>query len=151
MSSVPKQIIDKFLEHAAGVDGVVATANVESRDVPAEVRNGACVVALWRACPALNKETGGGGDVTWEWSIRIYVALPDFESAQEDFYEVVPSMLALGQSDGLLEDLNGLGDSIYVGSLKLTDPGMEPHFEIDEGWALKELRLSVESYQPPIA
>jgi hypothetical protein len=148
--STPKQIITAFITHAAAVDGVVAAYDKESRDIPGEVREGACVVALWRACPQVVKETGEGADVTWEWAIRIYVALPDFESAQEDFYAVVPAVLALGRSHGLTVDLDAL-ENVYTGSLSVTDSGVEPHFDIEQGWAMKELRLRVESYELGIA
>jgi hypothetical protein len=148
--SVPKQIIGKFVDRAAAIDGVTFASDREDRDVPAEIRDGACVVALWRACPQVVSETGGGSDVTWEWAIRIYVSLITFDDAQESFYTIVPAVLALGQSDGLTVDLQTIGN-VYVGSLELTDTGGEPHYEIDEAWAMKELRLRIQSYQPPIA
>lgn len=149
--SIAKQIIGVFITHAAALDEIQAAVDRESRDVPAEIREGPVVVAFWRSCPQVIKETGGGSDTTWEWGIRIYVALLDFESAQEDFYAAVPAVLALAGSDALLDDLKALsvaGGHVYVGSLKLTDGGAEPHYETDEGWAMKELRLQVESYQP---
>jgi hypothetical protein len=149
--SIPKQIVGVFLEAVAALEGVVAVDDKEARDIPGEVRDGACVIGFWRACPQVNTETSGGSDITWEWSIRIYVAIaPDLEGAQEDFYALVPAVLALAQSESLLEALGALQD-VRAGTLKLTDGGLEPHFEIDEGWAMKELRLSVESYQPAIA
>lgn len=148
--STPKQIITKFIARAAAVDGVSVAQDKEARDIPAEVREGACVVALWRACPQVVKETGDGADVTWEWNIRIYVALPDFETAQEDFYAVVPAVLALGRSQALMVDLDAL-DGVYTGSLSLTDAGADPHFDVEEGWAMKELRLRVESVESGVA
>jgi hypothetical protein len=148
--SAPKQIIAAFVARAAQVDGVAVAYDKEARDIPGEVREGACVVALWRGCPQVVKETGDGSDVTWEWSIRIYVGLPDFETAQDDFYAVVPAVLALGRSQGFNGDLDAL-DGVYTGSLSLTDAGAEPHFDADAGWAMKELRLRVESYAAGVA
>jgi hypothetical protein len=149
--SIAKQIIGAFVTRVAALDEVAAAVDRESRDVPAEVRDGPVVVAFWRSCPQVAKETGGGTDVTWEWGIRIYVSLLDFETAQEDFYAVVPAVLGLGNSQALVDDLTALSDgggTVYAGSLELTDGGSEPHYETDEGWAMKELRLKVQSYQP---
>lgn len=152
--SIAKQIIGVFTTHAAALDGIAAAVDRESRDVPAEVRDGPVVVAFFRSCPQVLRETGGGADITWEWGIRIYVALTTFEDAQEDFYAAVPAVLGLAGTQGLSDDLEAIavdGATVYVGSLKLTDGGTEPHYEVDAGWAMKELRLQVESYSPGTA
>lgn len=150
MATPAEQIIGAVIAAAANLDGIEAAAELEDRDVPAEIVDGPVVVAYWRASPQTIAETGLGADIVDEWELRIYVPLSDLQEAQRDLYAAKTAVLSLARSQSLIETLTAL-EGVYAGSLELTDPGDDPIVELDDRWMMKQLVLRVASYAPGVA
>lgn len=81
----------------------------------------------------LQAETGIGEDVTYEWRLRLYVALNDYLTAQTQIKMLMPQILAVARHH---PTCNGLVDF-----LTLVDEGSEPDFNVTEGWLSKDATL----------
>jgi hypothetical protein len=151
--STPKQIIDTFIAKVAALEVIQAANAKETAAIPGEVREGAVVMALWHGCRQDFKETGGAGDLTWQWEIHVYANIPngDLEAAQETLYAAVPAVLSVARSDAFLDALDALEPEIRTGDVQLSDRGTTPDIDLEEEWMMKELLLSVPSVEPPVA
>lgn len=78
-------------------------------------------------------ETGVGEDVTYDWRLRLYVALNDYRTAQTQIKELMPQVLAVARHHPTADGL--------VDFLTLVDAGEEPIFTSEEGWAAKDMFL----------
>lgn len=98
---------------------------------PGTLKDYPCVTLLSRRFDAAQAETGPHDDMTYEWRLRLYVALQDYEKAQDDIDTLIPLILDVPRHHPTME-----GD---VDFLLFYDFGNEIVFSKDDGWAAKDL------------
>jgi hypothetical protein len=89
------------------------------------------VTLLARRFDPVQSETGPHDSVTYEWRLRLYVQLTDYERAQDEIDDLMPLILDVPRHHFTME-----GD---VDFLLFYDPGNEVGFSKDDGWAWKDL------------
>ena len=90
-----------------------------------------CVTMLSRRYDPTQAETGPHDSVVYEWRVRLYVDLNDYEKAQDEIDHLIPIMLDVPRHHFTME-----GD---VDSLVFYDRGDEIIFSKEDGWAAKDL------------
>jgi len=98
---------------------------------PANLKGLPCVTMLSRRYDPIQAETGPHDDVIYEWRVRLYVALNDYEKAQDEIDTFMPLLLDVPRHHPTME-----GD---VDFLSFYDPGSEITFSAADGWAAKDL------------
>lgn len=125
-----------FAAIALKADGVGSTFDHEPEAI-GDISVGACVTMLQAKTDPVIVETGGGEDVTREWTVIIYVQLRDYEKAQDDLEDVIEALLSIMRNH---QDLDGACDKAT-----LRDDGHQPELHHDHGTLIKVLRLRCES------
>lgn len=90
-----------------------------------------CVTLLSRRYDPLQAETGPHDDVTYEWRLRLYVELNNYEKAQDEIDHLIPIILDVPRHHATMED--------DVDALTFYDFGAEITFSKEDGWAAKDL------------
>jgi hypothetical protein len=103
---------------------------------PGHLNGFPCVTLLSRRFDARQAETGPHDDMTYEWRLRLYVALNDYEKAQDEIDALIPLILDVPRHHATME-----GD---VDFLVFYDFGAEIVFSKDDGWAAKDLVARVQ-------
>ena len=98
---------------------------------PASLRAYPCTTLLSRRFDAAQAETGPHDDMTYEWRLRLYVQLTDYERAQDEIDTLIPLILDVPRHHFTME-----GD---VDALVFYDLGTEIVFSAADGWAAKDL------------
>jgi hypothetical protein len=98
---------------------------------PGHLQGLPCVTQLTRRFDAVQAETGPHDDMIYEVRVRLYVALQDYSKAQIEIDTYIPLILDVPRHHATME-----GD---VDFLSMFDPGIEPGFSKEDGWAFKDL------------
>ena len=98
---------------------------------PGSLKGTPCVTLLSRRFDPTQAETGPHDDMVYEWRLRLYVALNDYEKAQDEIDDLIPLILDVPRHHPTME-----GD---VDMLTFYDFGTEIGFSKEDGWAWKDL------------
>ena len=98
---------------------------------PGQLKGYPCVTMLSRRYDPLQAETGPHDDMTYEWRLRLYVQLVDYERAQNQIDDLMPLLCDVPRHHATME-----GD---VDFLIFYDPGSEIEFSSEDGFAYKDL------------
>lgn len=98
---------------------------------PGHLQDLPCVTLLSRRYDAVQAETGPHDDMVYEWRVRLYVKLADYEKAQDQIDHLMPLILDVPRHHATME-----GD---VDRLTFIDFGTEITFSSVDGWAFKDL------------
>lgn len=98
---------------------------------PGSLQGLPCTTLLSRRFDAIQAETGPHDDMIYEFRLRLYVQLVDYERAQDQIDHLMPLLLDVPRHHGTME-----GD---VDFLRFYDFGDEITFSKDDGWAFKDL------------
>lgn len=85
-----------LLEPIVGIQNVI---DHEPRELPALRPGQATATIMWRSVEPIDAETGPGQDVTYTWSVNLYVHLHDFRASQSELKELVPRVVAIFRED----------------------------------------------------
>lgn len=103
--------------------------------VPAHLQGLPCVTLLTQRYDPVQAETGPHDDTTYEWRLRLYVQLNDYERAQNELDDLIPLILDVPRHHPTLDGL--------VDFLVFYDSGGEPDFSPNDGWVHKDLYVRV--------
>jgi hypothetical protein len=98
---------------------------------PAHLSGLPCVTLLSRRFDPIQAETGPHDDMTYEFRLRLYVALNDYSTAQDQIDDYIPLILDVPRHHATMEN--------EVDFLSMHDPGIEIGFSKEDGWAWKDL------------
>lgn len=98
---------------------------------PGSLQGLPCTTLLSRRFDPNQTETGPHDDMTYEWRLRLYVSLHDYEKAQDEIDHLIPLILDVARHHATME-----GD---VDFLLFYDPGLDIIFSREDGWAAKDL------------
>jgi hypothetical protein len=98
---------------------------------PGNLKDYPCTTLLSRRFDPTQAETGPHDDTIYEWRLRLYVSLNDYEKAQEDIDWLIPIILDVPRHHPTMEGA--------VDFLVFFDPGLDIIFSKDDGWAAKDL------------
>ena len=102
---------------------------------PGNLQGLPCTTLLSTRYDPIQAETGPHDDMTYEWRLRLYVALHDYEKAQDEIDHLIPLILDVPRHSPTLD-----GD---VDFFVMYDPGTEITFSKEDGWAAKDLTARV--------
>lgn len=132
MSTVA-QIEAKLIAFLDNVAGLAGQLDHEPRALP---RTLPVATLLLRRVDPTQSETGGGEDVTYEWTLSIYVDGSDWQRAQTELKTIVPDVIREIRQHPTCDNL--------VDFLTVTDDGAEPVFAVGDdepGYVRKPLTL----------
>jgi len=94
-----------------------------------------CVTLMSRRFDPVQAETGPHDDMTYDFRMRLYVSLHDYEKAQDEIDDLIPIILDVGRHHATMEGA--------VDFLSFIDSGSEIIFSKDDGWAAKDVLVRV--------
>lgn len=103
---------------------------------PGTLKDYPCVTLLSRRFDATQAETGPHDDMIYEWRLRLYVALQDYEKAQDEIDNLIPLILDVPRHHATMEG--------NVDALVFYDLGTDIVFSKDDGFAAKDLVARVQ-------
>jgi hypothetical protein len=136
MPSTPDLIEDAFVAAASAIPGVESAVDHEPEKLPRLP----AVTMLFRVPAQVDAATGPVNDVTWSWTVSLYLPLRDYRRAQQQLKELAPAILRLTRAD---PTLGGTCDQAIVSALD-----DDPVFSHDEGWMVARFRLTALSEEP---
>lgn len=126
----PDLIEDRLVEDLKLIPGIASVLDFEPQKLPRLP----CVTMLLVRYDPDDTETGPGQDVHYEWRLRLYVSLTDYEKAQQSLKDYVPLILGAVRDDPRMNNLCDFA--------RIRDRGMEPIFDANGAYLVKDLMFS---------
>ena len=120
-----------FVAAAAGVQGVYTALDNVPKQAPTRLP---AVMLLWRGVNQEFQETGPVAQVSWAWTVFVWIALTNYERAQDDAKTLIPRLLVLPRTN---RTLGGTCES-----WALADDLDQPVFDEERGVYEKTLRMT---------
>lgn len=98
---------------------------------PGHLQEYPCVTMLTRRYHPEQAETGPHDDMTYDFRLRLYVDLGDYEKAQDEIDHLMPILIDVPRHHATMEG--------EVDFLVFLDAGADPVFSAADGWAAKDL------------